>query len=419
VYHLTRSGAGVDVVVGKAGTGKSHALAAAREAWQASGSPVLGAAVAARAAIALSETAGIPAMTVARFLAGLERPGQAMGQPGGLPHGAVVVVDEAGMLGTRELARLLAATERAGGELVLVGDHRQLPELTAGGAFRGLARRLHPAVLRENRRQVEPWERHALDQLRAGDLAASLEAYAAAGRVTTSSTGRLQRAALVTAWWAAQQAAAGDVSMDPDTVMLAARRADVVDLNARARILLAAAGRLTGPSVRVDEDGDARDFAVGDIVIARRNDYATRLFNGQRGVVTHVDARQGTVTVRTHAASVVVHPPYLASGGLDHGYALTIHQAQGLTAARGLVLGTDSLYRESAYVALSRGRRRNHLFLANHADNLDPVAAQSHVPEPRDAASEDPLHQLTQALQRSRAQALAVDVLARQQDRQM
>jgi ATP-dependent exoDNAse (exonuclease V) alpha subunit len=71
---------------------------------------------------------------------------------------------------------------------------------------------------------------------------------------------------------------------------------------------------------------------------------------------------------------------YLAAGGLDHGYALTIHQAQGLTTHHGLVLGSDSLYRESGYVALSRGRLRNDLYLAVRADNLDAVAADSHVP---------------------------------------
>jgi conjugative relaxase-like TrwC/TraI family protein len=430
VRRLTQSGAGVEVVVGKAGSGKSHALAAARQAWRASGTPVLGAAVAARAAIALSEAAGMPAMTVARLLTELQRTGQragqatgqGAGQPGGqdlgqssgLPRGAVLVVDEAGMLGTRDLARLLAAAEHAQGKLVLVGDHRQLPELAAGGAFRALARRLDPAVLRQNRRQVEPWERDALDRLRAGQVQEAIDAYLAAGRVTIAGTGDQQRAALVAAWWAQEQPHLASHSTAAEgTVMLAARRADVAELNDRARALMAAAGRLTGPTLGVHlNDGALRSFAVGDVVIARRNDYRAGLFNGQRGRVIHVDPVRGTLTVRTSHADVTVGRGYLAHGGLDHGYALTIHQAQGLTATRGLVLGTDSLYRESAYVALSRGRSRNELYTATRPDNLDPAAVELHVPQNQEPKTDDPVTKLAQSLQRSRGQTMAIDLLA-------
>jgi ATP-dependent exoDNAse (exonuclease V) alpha subunit len=400
--------------VGKAGSGKSHALAAAREAWQASGTPVLGAAVAARAALALSEAAGMPALTVARLLAQIDTgqlAGQGGGQVAGLPHGVVLVVDEAGMLGTRQLARLLTATSQARGKLVLVGDHGQLPELAAGGAFRGLARRMRPVLLRQNHRQIHGWERVALDKLRAGHVDAGLDAYTNAGRVTISATSDAQRAALVAAWWQAQKTTDNALGAGVGAVMLAARRADVADLNARARELLAAAGRLRGPTIQVAGDDRQRCFAVGDIVIARRNDYTTGLLNGQRGLVTHIDPDRGTLTVRTDAGLVAVGRAYLTAGGLDHGYALTIHQAQGLTTNHGLVLGSDSLYRESGYVALSRGRIRNDLYLAARTDNLDPVAADSHVPQPPDT-SQDPLAHLVSALERSRGQTMAIDLLA-------
>jgi len=153
VRWLTTSGDGVDVVVGK-GAGKTSALAAAAEAWRAAGLPVLGTAVAARAALAFGEQAGIPAMTVTRLLAALDRP--VAGRPAGLARGKVLIVDEAGMLGTRPLARLLAHARAADAKLVLVGDYHQLPELTAGGAFRALTTTLHATELQQNRRQVEP-----------------------------------------------------------------------------------------------------------------------------------------------------------------------------------------------------------------------------------------------------------------------
>jgi hypothetical protein len=109
---------------------------------------------------------------------------------------------------------------------------------------------------------------------------------------------------------------------------------------------------------------------------------------------------------------VVVGARYLATGGLDHGYAMTIHQAQGLTTSRGLVLGTGSLYRESAYVALSRGRLRNDLHVAARADNLDPIAIESHVP-PSHEDHDDPLGHLARAMHRSRGQTMATDLLTR------
>ncbi|HLZ37927.1 MAG TPA: AAA family ATPase [Mycobacteriales bacterium] len=121
VHRLVTSGDGVEVVVGKAGAGKTSALAAAAAAWRATGLPVVGTAVAARAALAFGEQAGVPAMTVARLLTALDRPID--GRAPGLAPGTVLVVDEAGMLGTRPLARLLTHVQAAGGKLVLVGDH--------------------------------------------------------------------------------------------------------------------------------------------------------------------------------------------------------------------------------------------------------------------------------------------------------
>jgi conjugative relaxase-like TrwC/TraI family protein len=140
VSALTGSGDGAQVVVGRAGAGKTFALDAARAAWEASGHLVVGVALAARAAAELQAGAGIPSSTVDRLLADLEHPGPLSG----LPPGTVVVVDEAGMLGTRKLARLLDHAEAWQAAVVLVGDPRQLPEVAAGGAFSALARSLPP-----------------------------------------------------------------------------------------------------------------------------------------------------------------------------------------------------------------------------------------------------------------------------------
>lgn len=151
IRAVCSSGDGLEIVEGVAGAGKTFALAAAREAWEASGYQVIGCSLAARAAKHLQDDAGIPASTIDRLLNKLDRHQQR------LDRTTVVVVDEAAMVGTRKLARLLGHTETADAKVVLVGDPCQLPEIEAGGAFRGLRDRLGASHLGENRRQVEPW----------------------------------------------------------------------------------------------------------------------------------------------------------------------------------------------------------------------------------------------------------------------
>ena len=173
VRQLTTSGAGVDVVVAKAGTGKTFSLDAARDAWERSGFRVIGAALAGEAADELQRGSGIASSTVDRLLWDLEH-GQ---HSRGLPRNTVLVVDEAGMVGTRKLAELDAHAVGAKAKLVLVGDTRQLPEIDAGGLLRGLSSRVPALDLSDNRRQRHGWDRDALDQLRSGSPGAFVAAY--------------------------------------------------------------------------------------------------------------------------------------------------------------------------------------------------------------------------------------------------
>lgn len=143
VRRLTGSGHGVEVVIGKACTGKTYALDAARAAWSTAGVRVTGVALAARAALELQDSAGIPSTTIARLLGQLDD-----GRPSPLAPGSVLVVDEAGMVDTRTLARLLDHAEQLEVKVVLVGDPHQLPEIDAGGLFRTLATRLGAAGAR-------------------------------------------------------------------------------------------------------------------------------------------------------------------------------------------------------------------------------------------------------------------------------
>ena len=270
VRRLCGDGLPVAVVVGKAGAGKTFALDAARQAWQSDGHRVIGAALARRAAEELEHGAGIESTTIAALLLTLRRDPSAL-----IDARTVLVVDEAGMVGTRQLAELLDHADRAQAKVVLVGDHRQLPEIQAGGVFRGLVARGHAITLEENRRQEQPWEREALDLLRDGRAGDALDAYHEHGRVHTGQSAAEVRGQLVADWWTSR-------GNDESGVMLALRRADVADLNQRARHLMASAGALAGPELVLEE----RAFRVGDDVVCLKNDRRLNVANGTRGVTS-------------------------------------------------------------------------------------------------------------------------------------
>lgn len=391
VKHITTSGAGVDVVPGKAGAGKTSALAAAATAWELAGFRVSGVALAARAAAQMEAGAGIPSTTLARFLNDLERPEVELG-----PN-QVVVVEEAGMVDTRQLDRVLTHAARANAKVVLIGDYRQLPELEAGGAFRALAQRLEATELRENRRQHEGWERAALDELREGDVESALTAYRVRDRVVTAPTAMDAREAMVDAWYAAR--AAGE-----QAVMVAISNRDVDHLNEGARAARRAAGELGEDELAA---GD-RSFAVGDEIMCVRNDRLVGVINGTMATVLDVDAHNRSLVVELQGGGRRVIPTdYLDAGNVTHAYATTIHKAQGLTVDRTFLLGDDRLYREAGYVGLSRGRRSNHLYVVHHDrdEALELHAVDRDPPEPVD--------EVLAALERSAAKHLASEERAR------
>ncbi|MGH8985360.1 MAG: AAA family ATPase, partial [Acidimicrobiia bacterium] len=345
IRHLAGSGNGVDVVLGVAGAGKTHALECARAAWEAGGHETLGVALAALAATELEQRSGIPSRTVDRLLMELDRGGTSLG-----PR-TVFVVDEAGMVDTRRLARLLAHADAAQAKVVLVGDDQQLPEIEAGGAFAGLLRRLPAVVLAENRRQTDPVDRQALAELRTGDAEAAVRRLVDNGRLTLVDSTDVARCQMVSDWLAARRNA-------EDAVMLAVRRADVHELNRLARAELVAAGAVRQDGITAN----GSTFGVGDRVMALANRRRLDVVNGARGTVTA--AGEAGVAVRLDGGATVTLPAdYLHAGNLTHAYATTIHKAQGMTCDRSLVLAGDALFREAGYTALSRGRAENRLYL--------------------------------------------------------
>ncbi len=386
VGELTGSGRGVEVVVGKAGTGKTFALDAARDLWESSGIKVIGCALSARAAKELEAGSGIESSTIAALMKDLDD-----WKAPGLESGSVLVVDEAGMVGTRQLAALLEHAQDAGAKVVLVGDDKQLPEIAAGGAFRALKDKLLAIELSEVRRQRNSWERDALELLREGRAAEAVEVYGDKERLVVGRDAIETRARLVADWW--------DASQEGGAVMIAARKADVTDLNDKARAILKAEGILDDVELTVA----GRSFAAGDEVMTLRNDRRLGVINGSRGVVESVDAGASQLEVRLDNETLVTLPTdYLEARHVTHAYAITGHKAQGMTTDRALVLGDESLYREWGYVAMSRGREENRLYVVmGDGCGRDEVGGAVDRPVAVD--------ELVRSLERSRAKSMAFD----------
>ena len=361
VRDVCQGGQGVAVVVGRAGTGKTFALGIGRHAWQLDGYRLLASAPTGIATMSLQGEGFEDVATCDRLLADLD------GDREQLDARTVLVVDEAGMLGSRKLTRLLEYAHQAQTKVVLVGDDRQLSSIDAGGGFRALRLRLGASELVENRRQQQAWEREALDLVRSGLVDEAVAAYQAHDRVVAADSKTGATLALLQDWWAAYQEAEGDPAQE--VIVLAARRAEVDRLNSACQEVLAARGRLGSERLQVED----RQLAVGDRVVCGKNAIAELgVANGSRGAVTALDPHARTLTLRldgTDDHEVMLPGWYLDGRGreernrrVDLAYTTTGHRAQGLTRGRALVRLTGTEDVNWLYVQLSRARQDTRLY---------------------------------------------------------
>jgi conjugative relaxase-like TrwC/TraI family protein len=401
VRDLTQGGAGVAVVVGRAGSGKTWALGLAREVLELGGYTVHGCAPTGIATVGLADEGFADARTVERLLWDLGR-GRVE-----LDERTVLVVDEAAMVATRKLAPLLEHAERAGAKVVLVGDDRQFASIQAGGGFRALRLRLGASELTINRRQVEAWEQRAIDDVRAGNLEQAIAAYVEHDRIRAFEARDDRDRALVTDWWQAHEAGA-------QPVIYAHRRALVDQLNQVCQRLRAEAGQLGSERLAV---GD-RSFAVGDLVVLGAN-AKDRLgvVNGTTATVVALDVRDRTMTVRTleddPPRTVRLPRWYLdaqvrpgQSRRVDLAYARTDMRSQGRTERRALLAVDGVEDMQGGYVQLSRSKERTDLYLMVGPEALDPDEERPHPG--REAHAPEAL--LERVLTRDGSKTLATDV---------
>jgi Ti-type conjugative transfer relaxase TraA len=338
--HVTDA-KGLGAVIGYAGTGKSAMLGVAREAWEAAGYQVQGAALSGIAAENLEIGSGIQSRTIAS----LEHEWAQDRDLLSAKH--VLVIDEAGMIGSRQMERVITEAEKRGAKVVLVGDPEQLQAIEAGAAFRSIAERHGSIEITDIRRQQEEWQRSATRQLATGRTAQAIDSYERRGHVHVAETREEARGELIERWDRERAA-------DPDAsrIILTHTNDEVQALNSLARERLRQAGEL-GDDVAIQAERGSRQFAAGDRIMFLRNERSLGVKNGSLGRVDSVTAARMAVMLDDGRAVAFDLKDYAQ---VDHGYAATIHKAQGVTIDRAHVLATPGLDRHAAYVALSRHR---------------------------------------------------------------
>ncbi|MCS5480952.1 relaxase domain-containing protein [Corynebacterium sp. YIM 101645] len=357
------------VVVAPAGAGKTSSLKAARQAWEQAGKTVIGLAPTGKAAdVMVGEHVAHESSTIARALYGADdlAPAQVAARLG-WNRDTVVVVDEAGMVATPDVVRLLEITQAAQAKIVLVGDPQQYAAVKArSGMLATLAYELPDAVeLTEVFRQRDVAEREASIQLRSGDKDSIKRAahwYMLQGRLEAGSTTAMLDDAL--AGWTS------DTAAGKDCLLVASTGEQVQALNAGAQKIRADRGELDLSEAR--ELSTGQWLHAGDVLLTRKNDYdlltsaGDVVRNGQRWRVDtlHGDGSISATRLDDTRATATIPASYLKDSG-QLGYASTGHSAQGATVdvAR-VVAGAGQVDRASVYVPLTRGREGNYLYLA-------------------------------------------------------
>ncbi len=365
--YLAKSG-DLCAVVGRAGTGKSYMMRAARQMWESAGYRVQGMAVSGIATKGLEAESGIASRTIYSFRQALNR-GQLV-----LTANDILVMDEAGMTDLTDLAAIIEAVIAAGAKLVLVGDHSQLQPVGPGAPFRAIIEQTGFSALNHIQRQVDEADRVASTLLAQGDVAQALSHYAAKEQVhlvdsdpdeedggegggDTGSGATLSR--LVVDW-------AAELTADNlhERLILAHRNEDVAALNNVAREAMQAKGLLGKRSHRVKGQHGTMKVSVGERLLFLKNDRQLGVSNGEFATILSIDG--SLLTVQPNKPD---SPPVTFStqdySAFDYGYAATVHKSQGVTVNHTFVyVAGRSWDRFLTYVAMTRHRLSLNVYAA-------------------------------------------------------
>ncbi len=391
------TGTDLEIVVGWAGTGKSTMLHAAREVWEREGMNVIGATLSGKAAEGLEQSAGIKSHTIAKLF-GSEELGHVGDFEKASPNNArrraaptldrnsVLVIDEAGMVGTRQMEKIVAACERAGARLVLVGDPGQLQAIEAGGPMKSLAERYGCAELTTIVRQRDEWARNAVKDLAVGDAGTALRRYAERGLLHIERDRHAAIESLVSAYVKDGL----EAKQIQGKLAFAATNLEAGIINNEIQRERLAAGML-GRGIEVGSG----HLHEGDRILFTRNSGPLGVKNGTLGTVESINLWDRVLSVKLDGDDRhdLVHVPLETYDHVRSAYAITVHRGQGITLERDayVLAGGGMTDRHLAYVQCSRAKQNTHVF----CDRLE--------------AGEE-LERLAKSMSRDRSKDLAVDI---------
>jgi Ti-type conjugative transfer relaxase TraA len=398
LHHVTTGKADLKVVSGMAGTGKTYFLNASREVWEKSGYEVVGLSLSGKAAAGLEEGAKIKSHTIDSFLGKLDAEKIASDSCANSPferssallHSkSVIVVDEAGMVDTSRMTRLMEEAKIARAKVVLVGDSKQLQPIEAGGAFKSISDTVGCVELTDIRRQRDAWARDAVHDFASGNAEQALTAYADRGLVHTATNRDDLHRKMISDW-----SINGGCTHASDHLMIANTNKDVDSLNRLAQASRLEAGELRDNKIRVQD----KTLYSADRILFGSNSAEYQIKNGQFATISRIDSiRQRLhVTLDSGDHRTINLKNYQ---DINLGYATTTHKAQGMTVENSYVLAGGGMQtRELSYVQMSRHRQEARIY----------AEARS---------TEEAVFTLSKQMNRSEQKTLATDRIAKEDER--
>ncbi len=345
--YVTSSG-DVSMIMGAAGTGKSYTLTAIKEAYEAEGYRVQGVALSGIAAENLEHSSGIESTTIFSKLSNWEKGRE-------LPtEKDILVIDEVGFIGTRQMHDILDRIDQAGGKVIMTGDIEQLPAIEAGGAARGIMDHVGCCNVLQVRRQKTQWQAAATSEMSnpSGKMKEAIEKYADHGKIFEGQNIDQATDKLVHDW-------KEYTSQNPDksSLILAYSNKQVTALNERARAEARREGRLGEKEHFINTEKGTKAFSEGERIIFLENNRGMDVKNGSLGTLLKIDdkAVEKSILVRLENGKMVSFDPNQYRN-IDYGYAMTVHKSQGSTVDRSFVLAEKRFDKHLTYVSLSRHR---------------------------------------------------------------
>jgi Ti-type conjugative transfer relaxase TraA len=372
--HATGA-AGIALIDGQAGTGKSYTMSAIREVYEVQGRRVIGLAPTNAVAQDMKENGFARARTLHSELFALDKGNTQWDSR------TIIILDEAAMIDTRNMAKLAAQARDAGAKLILIGDERQLSSIERGGMFGVLKERYGAAELREVRRQQADEDRIASRLMAKGNYRDALRSYQRKGEISWTDTQSEAADALIGQW-------ARDSALDPlkSRFVFAYTNQDVNELNVAIRNLRQERGEL-GPSTSFETKHGRTEFAQGDRIQFTGTDKQRSLYNGQAGTIQNIEGCTISVLLDGKRKRIVAFDAGTFHD-FRHGYAGTVYKGQGRTIDETYLFHTEHWRASSSYVALTRHSHQMRLFVSRDtAADVNDLAWQMAWRDDRRAAS--------------------------------